>query len=73
MGSSGAEERRATLEWATTLTAEAADRAKAMVERGGMDVAKKENGTLVTDIDREIERFLRTAIRERFPDHAILG
>lgn len=70
---SSADGRQATLEWAAELTGEAAERARAMVGAGTMNTVKKANGTLVTDIDRAIERFLRDAIRARFPDHAILG
>lgn len=33
----------------------------------------KRDGTWVTDADREVERRLRAAIGERFPDHAVLG
>lgn len=36
-------------------------------------VETKSDGTPVTDVDRGIERALRTAIRARFPDHAVLG
>ncbi len=36
-------------------------------------VETKPDGTPVTAIDRDIERALRTAIRTRFPDHAVLG
>jgi fructose-1,6-bisphosphatase/inositol monophosphatase family enzyme len=68
----GATERAATLAWTTELTREAAARARRMAA-GEMNVTRKDNGTLVTDIDREIERFLRAAIAERFPGHAILG
>lgn len=37
------------------------------------EVETKADGTPVTDVDRGIERALRTAIRTRFPDHAVLG
>lgn len=33
----------------------------------------KSDGTWVTDADRAVERALRDAIAERFPDHAVLG
>lgn len=33
----------------------------------------KPDGTWVTAADRDVERTLRTAIAERFPDHAVLG
>lgn len=33
----------------------------------------KADGTWVTDADREVERTLRAAIGERFPEHAVLG
>src|SRR5437763_16649675 len=37
------------------------------------DVSLKEDGTLVTIADREIEQMLRRRIRDRFPGDAILG
>lgn len=40
-------------------------------DRGGVDT--KADGTWVTATDRAVERRLREAIRERFPDHAVLG
>lgn len=33
----------------------------------------KADGTWVTEADRAVERAIRTAIAERFPDHAVLG
>jgi histidinol-phosphatase len=37
------------------------------------DVSTKQDGTLVTVADREIERMLRRRIHDRFPDDGILG
>jgi histidinol-phosphatase len=37
------------------------------------DVERKDDGTAVTEVDREVERTLRSAIRRRFPGHAVLG
>jgi histidinol-phosphatase len=42
-------------------------------ERAAFDVERKADGTAVTEIDRGVERTLRAAIRDRFPDHAVLG
>lgn len=41
--------------------------------RQGVDVVQKDNETPVTVADRETESFIREAIAEHFPDHAILG
>ena len=38
-----------------------------------MDVDTKADGTWVTAADREVGARLRAAIRDRFPDHAVLG
>lgn len=60
------------LAWTKTLAGEAAARAVAMVQ-GGLSINTKADGTVVTQVDRGIERFLREAITARFPGHAILG
>lgn len=59
-------------DWTVTLVAEAAAQAKTMV-REGFAANIKANGTVVTEVDRATERFLRAEIGKRFPDHAILG
>ena len=59
-------------DFAAELAAEAADRSRAMV-RAGITADTKANGTVVTDVDRAVETFLRNAIAARYPDHAILG
>ncbi|GAB4453201.1 MAG: inositol monophosphatase family protein [Armatimonadaceae bacterium] len=59
-------------EWTEQITRQAADRAMHLLD-AGTKVSRKTDGTLVTEIDREIERFLRDAISARYPDHAILG
>lgn len=41
--------------------------------RGHLDVRTKQDGTWVTQVDEGVERELRSAIRARFPDHAVLG
>lgn len=61
-----------TLAWTVDLTTRAAEMAVARASQG-MTVAKKVDGSVVTDIDHAVERFLRDAITDRFPDHAILG
>jgi histidinol-phosphatase len=42
-------------------------------EEHAFDIERKEDGTAVTEVDRGVERTLRSAIRARFPDHAVLG
>lgn len=37
------------------------------------EIESKEDQTPVTAADREVERFLRSALEKRFPDHSILG
>ena len=61
-----------TLRFTQELVAEAAERARSFVARG-FGQALKLDGTVVTDVDKSIERFLRDAIAARFPGHAILG
>jgi histidinol-phosphatase len=39
----------------------------------GVGVDTKDDGTWVTQVDLEVERTLRRAIRRRFPQHAVLG
>jgi histidinol-phosphatase len=39
----------------------------------GIGVDTKDDGTWVTQVDLEVERTLRRAIRDRFPQHAVLG
>jgi myo-inositol-1(or 4)-monophosphatase len=59
-------------DWTLSLVDEAAGRARAMVA-AGITADTKANGTVVTDVDRAIELFLREAISMRYPEHAILG
>lgn len=63
---------RTTLAWTQDLAAEAAARAVAL-KAAGMNAREKPDGSLVTDVDQGVERFLRDAITERFPGHAIYG
>ena len=58
--------------WTAELTREAGQRAIAMLAQG-RSIEYKPDGTVVTNIDRAIEEFLRERIGARFPDHAILG
>lgn len=62
----------AVRDWTAELTAEAG-RTAARMRGEGAEAAHKADGTIVTNIDTTIERFLRDAISTRFPDHAILG
>lgn len=53
--------------------ADLADVATMRAFRHHLDVRTKADGTWVTAVDEQVERQLRTAIRERFPEHAVLG
>lgn len=64
------------LESLRTFAHELADIADALTLpafRDGVGVEHKDDGTEVTATDREVERRLRRAIRDRFPYHAVLG
>jgi histidinol-phosphatase len=39
----------------------------------GVGLETKDDGTWVTEVDVAVERTLREAIRDRFPEHAVLG
>jgi histidinol-phosphatase len=39
----------------------------------GVGLETKDDGTWVTEVDVAVERTLRAAIRDRFPEHAVLG
>ncbi len=41
--------------------------------RSHLEVRTKDDGTWVTAVDEAVEHELRSAIRDRFPDHAVLG
>jgi myo-inositol-1(or 4)-monophosphatase len=58
--------------WATALAVEAGERAVAIVAKSPK-VTFKADGSLVTEVDTAIERFVRERIGAQFPDHAILG
>ena len=62
----------AELAFATELAAESDEIAMRWFARDA-EVSTKEDGTLVTVADREIERMLRRRIHDRFPDDAVLG
>lgn len=53
--------------------ADLADATTMRAFRRHLDVRTKADGTWVTAVDEEVERQLRVALRERFPDHAVLG
>ena len=67
-----AEDWTAIRDWTIELTETAAAQAAALLTQGA-EARHKADGTVVTNIDTTIERFLREAISARFPDHAILG
>lgn len=60
------------LAWTKELVAEAAARAVTMVS-GDFVTELKPDGSVVTNVDRAVEQFLRESIAGRYPDHAILG
>jgi histidinol-phosphatase len=71
----GAERLAAELAFAHEL-ADLADALTLPAFRGrleGVGVETKGDGTWVSEVDVEVERTLRRAIRSRFPDHAVLG
>jgi histidinol-phosphatase len=41
--------------------------------RSDLAVDRKADGSFVTDADREVERVIRTRIRDRHPDHGLVG
>ena len=53
--------------------ADLADAATMRAFRGHLEVRTKTDGTWVTAVDEQVERDLRRALRDRFPDHAVLG
>ncbi|TVP68265.1 MAG: histidinol-phosphatase [Nitriliruptor sp.] len=63
----------ATFRDAAHELADLADAATMRAFRHHLDVRTKADGTWVTAVDEEVERTLRAALRDRFPDHAVLG
>ena len=53
--------------------ADLADAATMRAFRRHLEVRTKADGTWVTAVDEQVERELRSALRDRFPDHAVLG
>jgi len=53
--------------------ADVADALTMSAFRHHLEVRTKADGTWVTQVDEDVERALRRAILERFPDHAVLG
>ena len=53
--------------------ADAADAVTLPAFRSGLDVETKGDGTPVTEADRGAESAIRAAIRDAYPDHAVLG
>ena len=66
-------DRGAAREWAEATVREAGARAKAMWAASDFSVQRKADGSVVTDIDRTIEQWIRGEIAARFPGHAVLG
>ena len=67
------EEQLATWLAAAHELADLADASTMAAFRGHLEVRTKDDGTWVTAVDEAVERALRAAIAERFPDHAVLG
>ena len=65
-------ERQEILDWTVELSHECGKRAVALFHKG-MAIEKKADTTLVTNIDRAIESFIRDAIGDRFPGHGMFG
>jgi myo-inositol-1(or 4)-monophosphatase len=59
--------------WAQELAVESGRRAVEMVKEKQRQIEKKSDGSLVTEVDRAIEVFIREQITQKFPTHAILG
>lgn len=59
-----------------TFTRELAGKTRALIEarlKRGFTVKYKSDESEVTEVDREVEEFLRTQISKRYPEHSILG
>jgi histidinol-phosphatase len=63
----------ATLELARELTQAAGERTLRWFRAADLAVEQKLDGTPVTAADRDAERFLRTELRDAFPDDGVLG
>jgi fructose-1,6-bisphosphatase/inositol monophosphatase family enzyme len=59
-------------DWTAHLVDKAANHAVQLLQ-AGTQTHFKADGTIVTDVDRATEQFLRQAIGAAFPEHAILG
>lgn len=53
--------------------ADIADRLSLAAFRRHLEVRTKADGSWVTEVDEGVEDAIRTAVLERFPDHAVLG
>jgi myo-inositol-1(or 4)-monophosphatase len=42
-------------------------------QRGALNVERKRDRTVVTETDQEVERLMRQRIKDRFPEHGIIG
>lgn len=64
------------IDYALSFANELADTVRPVLLRAfhaGTPYQKKDDGSPVTEIDRDVELILRDAIARRFPDHGILG
>ena len=59
--------------FAAVLAEEAGALARRHFFRGRFVAERKKNGEWVTDVDREVEDFIAQKLRDKFPQHGILG
>jgi histidinol phosphatase-like enzyme (inositol monophosphatase family) len=64
---------QATLDTAVALLREAGDRTLRWFRSSDLEVARKGDGTPVTEADRDAERFLRERLAHAFPGDGVLG
>ena len=58
--------------FATEVAAAAGGMARRRFFRNTHIITKKEGGEKVTDVDQEVEQFIRDKIQEKFPEHGFL-
>ncbi len=60
-------------EFAGQLACESAELIRKHWKRGSLNVSLKPDRTVVTETDQEVEMMMRNRIKEKFPDHGIIG
>ncbi|MGB9359452.1 MAG: inositol monophosphatase family protein, partial [Acidimicrobiia bacterium] len=63
----------ALMEEALAIAEEAAELTLRWFQGSGLDVRKKQDGTVVTEADVAAEDLIRSMLRDRFPDDGIFG